>query len=556
VIARGKLASIRLARDTAEDGTARRVVVKRVRSNLSNAPEWDELLSDEALLLSSIDHPNVVTCYDAGREDGTFVVLEYVEGDSLEGLLRRSDVWRWPRLVVPIIADALRGLAAAHAARTPDGLPLDIVHQAPSARHILVGVDGRARLADFTQARVQRLPSGGRRSERLNGSFVAPEVVEDPQRVDLRADLFVLGGTLWESLTGEKLSGSIYGTGYRPLERVRRPSTVGLKPNKEFDEVCLRALSASPLQRFASAKEMLDALLDAAEQAGGVASASEIAHWVRSTDALGQAIAKDAPRPAPKTGATTLIGATYAQLGIDPRAPAPASQPESRARKETISWPAPPLELEKAAPIDLPPRDMRATLQGFAFSSTKPSPAPTSAAPASVVERSVERKSEPAPVRDVEAPPRETPAEAESIPAPAPDESFASSAPPPARTASLQLAGWAATIALLACVLLVGDLAMARVLPWPELVLETDTRRAASIELPPLAPEVRAEPSAPLSAATGAPATPQANVDSPEPRAQVQPQAPVPAAKPRPRVATPTAASPTSAQEPLPDNPY
>lgn len=156
-LGRGQLTSVHLARRTMKNGAQRRLVVKRILPHLTRKPEWGQLLVEEARLLSCIRHPNVVAALGAGTDDGGYIALEYVEGDSLEGLLARPEVPQQARLIAQVMADTLRGLVALHTACAPDGSPLAAVHQAPRPRHILVGTDGSARLIDFTQARARNL---------------------------------------------------------------------------------------------------------------------------------------------------------------------------------------------------------------------------------------------------------------------------------------------------------------------------------------------------------------------------------------------------------------
>src|SRR5690606_31763059 len=93
---------------------------------------------------------------DVGEEDGTvFLVMDYVEGDSLAGLLRAAGGSLPAPIALRILSDALAGLAASHALTSPEGRPLDLVHRDFSPQNILVGVDGVARLTDFGIAKAR-----------------------------------------------------------------------------------------------------------------------------------------------------------------------------------------------------------------------------------------------------------------------------------------------------------------------------------------------------------------------------------------------------------------
>jgi len=353
-IARGHLATIHVATHRTDREALSSLVIKRVLPELAEVSGWGELLADEALLLASIRHPNVVACHGSGRDEGQYVAVDHVDGDSLQGLLSRSGAWRQPRLLLPVIADVLRGLAAVHAAVAPDGAPLRVVHQALHARHILVGSDGVSRIADFTQARVQRLALGSCRTERLRGGLLAPEQALDPQSVGLRADLFVLGATLWEGLTGESLAKLMpaHATWTSASGSVPKPSSLGLAPPSYFDQVCLRALERDPQRRFSSAGEMLEELLRAVRRAGSVASPAELGHWVRTTcaargklDAIDTTGARSAEAEGARANAVHVAGTLQGQ----PTKAESVSPPDANASR---------IKATRATMIGMPPIDI------------------------------------------------------------------------------------------------------------------------------------------------------------------------------------------------------
>ena len=107
----------------------------------------------EARLAARIRHPNVVPVLEVGDDPfGIYLVLDYVEGDSLAGLMRevkaRGEKIPFP-LVARILLDSLEGLHAAHELKDEAGNPLGLVHRDFSPQNILIGIDGvtRARAA-------------------------------------------------------------------------------------------------------------------------------------------------------------------------------------------------------------------------------------------------------------------------------------------------------------------------------------------------------------------------------------------------------------------------
>lgn len=283
-IARGEMTTVHLARKHGALGFQRLMAVKRLKPLFARQPECMQLLLDEAKVTAGLHHANVVGVLDVGSEGGCYVVSDYIEGESLEGLLARG-AERDPRYLLPVIVDALNGLHAVHTALDDTDQPLHMVHQAPRARHILVGVDGIGRLTDFSQVKARCVEPSRVRSERLRVGYMAPEQALDPERADHRADLFVVGITLWEALTGEKLfdAGDDDRTFQNLLHRrIPRPSEVGLCPPRCFDAVCMRALDRDVAARYASALEMARELRDVALNQALYATPGEIGRWVKS----------------------------------------------------------------------------------------------------------------------------------------------------------------------------------------------------------------------------------------------------------------------------------
>jgi hypothetical protein len=113
--------------------------------------------------------------------------------------------------------------------------------------------------------------------------FIAPEQLLD-QPVDRRSDVFTMGAVLWSALTGQRLF-----AGRSPEDTMRQvcqgviapPSQVGLRPPAALDGVCLTALQRDPEKRFPTAERMGLALREATADSGLLASAGDVATWVR-----------------------------------------------------------------------------------------------------------------------------------------------------------------------------------------------------------------------------------------------------------------------------------
>ncbi|MBK8254843.1 MAG: protein kinase [Polyangiaceae bacterium] len=329
-IAAGGMAVVYLARIAGLGGFQRFVAIKRLHAHLAHEEEFVEMFLDEGRLAASIHNPHVVPILEVGdSEQGIYLVMEYIEGDTLSRVASRaagrvtglqpaaapgeppkrpkratasmpSNGPALPRPVtVRILLDSLAGLHAAHEHTDPHGNPLHIVHRDISPQNILVGVDGSARITDFGVARAATRLSTTR-SDTVKGklAYLSPEQARG-EGIDRRSDIFAMGIILWELLTGGRLFRGE--TDRETIARVTNgpippPSNVvpGLHP--AFDAVVLRALARDVSQRFNTCAEMADALERAALEAaaagagGGVAQPRDVAAFMN--DVLGQQLAQ------------------------------------------------------------------------------------------------------------------------------------------------------------------------------------------------------------------------------------------------------------------------
>ena len=269
-IASGGMATIHLGRLLGEVGFVRVVAIKRLHPHLASDPEFAAMLLDEARLAAGISHPNVVSTIDVVTADGEiFLVMDYIEGDSLSHLVRftrKAKALVEPAIVSSVMSGALYGLHAAHIATDDRGTSLNIVHRDFSPQNILIGTDGVPRVLDFGVAKAARRiaqTEAGRTKGKF--SYMAPEQVRMGE-LDHRADIFSAGICTWEALTGRVLFGTEDPgrTIAKVLEcEVPAPSTLAPGIDPSVDAIVLRALAKNPDQRFQTAREMAIALEDA-----------------------------------------------------------------------------------------------------------------------------------------------------------------------------------------------------------------------------------------------------------------------------------------------------
>jgi serine/threonine-protein kinase len=262
----GGMATVHLARMVEDGGSTRPVAVKQLHSFISEDPQNVAILVDEARLAASIKHPNVVDVVDLieDEEGSPAIVMEWVSGTNLATLnaaLNKAGRRLPLDVAVAIVCDVLAGLDAAHEARR-DGRALEIVHRDVSPQNVLVGFDGCTRITDFGVAkaawRSQQTEAGAIKGKL---GYMAPEQLEG--RCDRRSDIYGAAAVLWEMLTGTRFRPAD-GLGAQVLVQilygvVDAPSAH--EPNVAcLDEIVMRALARQADDRFATAREMADAL--------------------------------------------------------------------------------------------------------------------------------------------------------------------------------------------------------------------------------------------------------------------------------------------------------
>jgi serine/threonine protein kinase len=280
-IASGGMATVHYGRLLGPVGFSRTVAIKRLHPQFARDQEFVAMFVDEARLAARIRHPNVVPTLDVVATDGElFLVMDYVQGESLSRLLRASHTKGPIPLAVTsaIFCGTLHGLHAAHEATDEQGNPLGLVHRDVSPQNILVGAEGIARVLDFGVAKAAgRVQTTGRGRIKGKLAYLAPEQIEGT--VTRQTDLFSTAVALWEVLTGKRLF-----QGQEPPEVIRKILACDIDPPSKYapdlppgvDAVVMRALERDPQNRYATAREMAMAL----EGCLGLASPTQVGAWV------------------------------------------------------------------------------------------------------------------------------------------------------------------------------------------------------------------------------------------------------------------------------------
>ncbi len=268
-VAAGGMAEIFRAKAAGAGGFEKELAVKRILPNLSADQQFVKMLINEAKLTVALTHPTIAQIYELGEIEGVyFLSMEYVEGSTLHDVL-----WTTQRLQRPftieqsiyVALEVLRGLDYAHRRTDGAGNPLGIVHCDVSPDNVMVTWDGGVKLLDFGIARAATSLSNYKRGTLMGKlNYVAPEQAEGDW-FDHRVDTFAAGVLLYELLTGQHPFGRVKTVEELKASRKRRvvpPSEANPSLPPILDEFVVKALAHSRDQRFQTAKEMADELID------------------------------------------------------------------------------------------------------------------------------------------------------------------------------------------------------------------------------------------------------------------------------------------------------
>ncbi len=237
-IAVGGMATVYRALDTRLD---RVLALKVMHPALAVDGAFVERFIREAKSVARLAHPNVVQVFDQGT-DGSYVYLamEYVAGCTLRDVLRDRGALQ-PRAALDILEPVLAALGAAHRA--------GFVHRDMKPENVLIGDDGRVKVADFGLVRSVDTVTSTTGAVLGTVSYLAPEQIEQPGTADARVDVYACGVVLYEMLTGEKPhdGDSPAVVLYKHLhEDVPPPSAVVPGLAYELDELVASATARSP----------------------------------------------------------------------------------------------------------------------------------------------------------------------------------------------------------------------------------------------------------------------------------------------------------------------
>ncbi len=252
-IGEGGMANVYHAYDTILE---RNVAVKVLRGDLANDEKFVRRFQREALQASSLSHPNIVEVYDVGEDNGEYyIVMEYVEGKHLKGLLKKRGKLTIPE-VVDIMIQVTSGLTVAHDSY--------IIHRDIKPQNIMILDNGLVKLTDFGIALAMNSTQLTQTNSVMGSVHYLPPEGASGKGATLQSDIYSLGILMYELLTG-KLPFRGETAVEIALKQLKEPMPSIRKeiPDipQSIENIILRATAKNPKNRYADAREMHDDLL-------------------------------------------------------------------------------------------------------------------------------------------------------------------------------------------------------------------------------------------------------------------------------------------------------
>jgi serine/threonine protein kinase len=233
------------------------VALKMIAPGLAMNQRFIQRFETEAKALAKMEDANIVNIYDLRHEnDQWFIVMEYIEGITLTEKIKNDGALPW-RKGTPILQQILTSIGHAHQA--------GIIHRDIKPNNIMLANNGQIKITDFGLAKDQQgnahtmtITSGG------TLYYMSPEHVKGFAFTDHRSDIYSIGMTAYEMLTG-KVPFSRAETDFDIREKIMRkgfPSLRKWEPDipRELDKIIMKSIAKQPEKRYQSAEEMLTEL--------------------------------------------------------------------------------------------------------------------------------------------------------------------------------------------------------------------------------------------------------------------------------------------------------
>ncbi len=232
------------------------VAIKVLRPDLQNDEEFVRRFNVEAQAAASLTHPNIVSIYDVGNENGLhYIVMEYIEGITLKEYIEEKHILPW-REAVDYAIQIAKGLEQAH--------KNSIIHRDVKPHNIIMTADGVMKVTDFGIARANVQATVTCEDSAIGSvHYISPEQARGGY-TDERSDIYSLGVVLYEMITGKVPFDS-----ERPVtvaimhlqEKPVMPREHNISIPLALEKIVLKAMSKEVSARYKNASELIDELI-------------------------------------------------------------------------------------------------------------------------------------------------------------------------------------------------------------------------------------------------------------------------------------------------------
>ncbi len=228
-----------------QESLGRDVAIKMLSTQLTSNPEIVRRFERESMVIARLNHPNIVHVIDRGSAGGRYYfVMEYIDGTSMREVIDSRSIATNVKL--EMIAQVCKALDYAH----KNG----VIHRDIKPANILIDRQGNARVADFGIAQII-----GVSDTEVTGSdivmgtlaYMSPEQKVSSTNIDQTTDIYAIGVIIYEILLGRK-----------PLGHFKLPSEIDGTISTRFDDIIQKCLAPEAKDRFQSANELKNALMD------------------------------------------------------------------------------------------------------------------------------------------------------------------------------------------------------------------------------------------------------------------------------------------------------
>jgi len=253
LIGEGGMGSVYLAEDTMLD---KKIAIKALNPALSIDNQFIERFRQEAKLQASLDHPNIIRIYTLLKEnDSFFIVMEYAEGTTLRDIIKGKGAIDGTKALI-ILENILYGLKYAHRK--------GIIHRDIKPVNIMIGEDDSVKIMDFGIAKLLG-DIGKTRTRGLIGTphYMSPEQIKSPKSINQQSDLYSLGVTFYEMVTGKLPFLTETESDYELMSELIRteipdPKLINPKVTDKISNITRRLTKKDLAERFKSCDECIE----------------------------------------------------------------------------------------------------------------------------------------------------------------------------------------------------------------------------------------------------------------------------------------------------------